>query len=241
MRLFNLPTPKNQHYLNRYIALVQTATTQLLPIEVYTEKHHILPESMGGSNNKENIVIFTARQHFLAHWMLWKAYENKDMTHAFWGMCNQKNPHQQNRYNKINSKTYEILKVQRSKLVKQSNSDRWKNPEWAAMMREKLSKAASTPEERERRRLNSLNTNKKYKEQRSEKSKQRWQEEEYRTLVLEKIRENGKKRRKPIIIDGKEYACTKDVCAAFNICGSEVRRRIKSQTENFKGWAYKTA
>ena len=192
MRLFNLPTPKNQHYLNRYIALVQTATTQLLPIEVYTEKHHILPESMGGSNNKENIVIFTARQHFLAHWMLWKAYENKDMTHAFWGMCNQKNPHQQNRYNKINSKTYEILKVQRSKLVKQSNSDRWKNPEWAAMMREKLSKAASTPEERERRRLNSLNTNKKYKEQRSEKSKQRWQEEEYRTLVLEKIRENGK-------------------------------------------------
>lgn len=109
------------------------------------------------------------------------------------------------------------------------------------MMREKLSKAASTPEERERRRKNALKTNAMYKSRQSEKSKERWQTAEYRDVVLEKIRANGKKRRKPIIIDGKEYACTKDVCAAFNICGSEVRRRIKSQTENFKGWAYKTA
>jgi hypothetical protein len=33
----------------------------------YTEKHHIVPRSMGGTNKKSNIAILTAREHFIAH------------------------------------------------------------------------------------------------------------------------------------------------------------------------------
>ena len=36
----------------------------------YTEKHHVLPKCMGGSNDPSNIVRLTAKEHFMAHKML---------------------------------------------------------------------------------------------------------------------------------------------------------------------------
>jgi hypothetical protein len=36
----------------------------------YTEKHHIIMRSLGGSNEKDNIVALTAREHFIAHLLL---------------------------------------------------------------------------------------------------------------------------------------------------------------------------
>ena len=45
-------------------------------IEGYTEKHHIVPKCLGGSNDKSNIVKLTAREHFLCHWLLYRAYPN---------------------------------------------------------------------------------------------------------------------------------------------------------------------
>lgn len=36
------------------------------------EKHHILPKSMGGCDNKSNLILFTPREHFIAHRLLEK-------------------------------------------------------------------------------------------------------------------------------------------------------------------------
>lgn len=36
----------------------------------YSEKHHIIPKSMGGSNSQENLVRLTGREHFIAHRLL---------------------------------------------------------------------------------------------------------------------------------------------------------------------------
>ena len=36
----------------------------------YSEKHHIIPKSLGGLNCKENLVKFTGRQHYVAHELL---------------------------------------------------------------------------------------------------------------------------------------------------------------------------
>lgn len=41
---------------------------------VYCEKHHVIPRSWGGSNNKDNIAVLTGREHFIAHKLLAKAY-----------------------------------------------------------------------------------------------------------------------------------------------------------------------
>ena len=62
------------------------------PNETY-ERHHILPRSMGGSNDSSNIVTLTLREHFIAHWLLWKIYEkynnvmSRSAAFAFHCMC----------------------------------------------------------------------------------------------------------------------------------------------------------
>lgn len=37
---------------------------------VYYEKHHILPRCLNGSNDKENLVLLTAREHYICHKLL---------------------------------------------------------------------------------------------------------------------------------------------------------------------------
>jgi hypothetical protein len=55
----------------------------------YFEGHHIIPKSKGGvgnSNrpkNNQNIVLLTSREHFLAHWMLWRIYQDRSSALAF--------------------------------------------------------------------------------------------------------------------------------------------------------------
>lgn len=46
-------------------------------IEGYTEKHHIVPKCMGGTDDKENIAVLTAREHYVAHLLLVKIYPEK--------------------------------------------------------------------------------------------------------------------------------------------------------------------
>jgi hypothetical protein len=41
----------------------------------YFERHHILPKSIGGTNSKENLVLLTAKEHYIAHMLLVEMYE----------------------------------------------------------------------------------------------------------------------------------------------------------------------
>jgi hypothetical protein len=58
--------------------------------EYYSERHHIVPKSMGGTNEDYNLVYLTPRQHFIAHWLLWKIHRNQSMGHAFWMMSSSR-------------------------------------------------------------------------------------------------------------------------------------------------------
>jgi hypothetical protein len=40
----------------------------------YKERHHIIPKCMGGTNDKNNLVDLTAREHFLIHKLLCEIY-----------------------------------------------------------------------------------------------------------------------------------------------------------------------
>ena len=70
-------------YKWHYDKLIETRLSRTIEKDVYYEKHHIIPKSLGGSNSKDNIVHLTAREHFLAHWLLWRIYRNKEMALAF--------------------------------------------------------------------------------------------------------------------------------------------------------------
>lgn len=49
---------------------------QVREVSGYTERHHIIPKCMGGSNKKENIAKLTSEEHFVAHQLLMKMYPN---------------------------------------------------------------------------------------------------------------------------------------------------------------------
>lgn len=58
---------------NKYTRLYEVLTSRPDNPEVeYCEKHHIIPRCLGGSNKRSNIIILTARKHFLVHWLLTK-------------------------------------------------------------------------------------------------------------------------------------------------------------------------
>lgn len=80
--------------------------------EEYTESHHIIPRSLGGSNNKDNLVKLTAREHFIAHLLLvfcTEGLNHKKMLKAFTMMStNSVNQHRI----RFTSRLYSKLKHQ---------------------------------------------------------------------------------------------------------------------------------
>lgn len=73
----------------------------------YFERHHILPRSLGGGDDESNIISLSYREHYIAHYMLWKIYKNKETLFSFWLMNNVR----QKIDFKINSRIYEDLKT----------------------------------------------------------------------------------------------------------------------------------
>jgi hypothetical protein len=60
----------NNKYLKIYNRLIDRSKSRL--ISGYTEKHHIIPKSLGGNGRSDNIVILTAREHYICHRLLTK-------------------------------------------------------------------------------------------------------------------------------------------------------------------------
>lgn len=80
-------TPLEGKYTNWYFNIVNQCKINP-PQNVYTERHHIIPSSLGGSNDENNMVTLTAKQHFICHLLLTKMFKPKTfeyykMIHAF--------------------------------------------------------------------------------------------------------------------------------------------------------------
>lgn len=102
---------ESNKYSKWYFLIVGNASSRG-KLETYSEKHHIIPKSIGGSNKKENIVVLTAREHFVCHLLLTKMLSGnakRKMIYACWQLSNQKNANQQQRH-KVSSRTYEIAR-----------------------------------------------------------------------------------------------------------------------------------
>jgi hypothetical protein len=77
------------NYKLHYDALIKKYGLKNKP-DFYSERHHIVPKSMGGLDNIANLVYLTPKQHFIAHWLLWKIHRNQSMAHAFWMMSSSR-------------------------------------------------------------------------------------------------------------------------------------------------------
>jgi hypothetical protein len=59
---------KENKYSQCYYNIINRAKSRML--EGYTETHHILPKSLGGSDDLANLVRLTAREHYICHLLL---------------------------------------------------------------------------------------------------------------------------------------------------------------------------
>jgi predicted RNA-binding Zn-ribbon protein involved in translation (DUF1610 family) len=58
---------------------------------VYYERRHILPKCLGGNNKKENIILLTAKEHYLCHKLLTHIYKgDRKIACAFYYMSYNK-------------------------------------------------------------------------------------------------------------------------------------------------------
>ena len=104
-------------------------------VGVYYEAHHILPRSLGGTNKKSNMVLLTAREHYIIHKCLPLIYIKEDNVDA---------------YHKMNHALHRFLYSKNSEGYKISSRDYGKIKEAHAVSISKaLTGITRSPENRE--------------------------------------------------------------------------------------------
>jgi len=98
--------------------IINRAKNRLL--EGYSERHHIIPKCMGGTNDKKNLVVLTSKEHFIIHKILVELYPNeRGLVYAAFmmsNMTNTKNKKLKRQYN-ICSAEYARLRESYSKVL----------------------------------------------------------------------------------------------------------------------------
>ena len=111
-------------YTKWYNSIITAAKTRIT--SEYVERHHILPKSLGGSNEKDNIIKLTAREHFICHWLLPKMTEDIDRHKMICALSKMRciNGKQQRYTTKITSRVFEMLRKEHASAISIINSGR---------------------------------------------------------------------------------------------------------------------
>ena len=76
------PSPSSSHYFQRYVRMMEYRILHPA-VGKYTERHHIRPRWMNGSNKKWNVAYLSSREHLIVHRILWKALRSKESCRAY--------------------------------------------------------------------------------------------------------------------------------------------------------------
>lgn len=135
-------------YKKYYEQLIEKAQNRSILPTVYKEKHHIVPKCMGGTDDKENLIDLTAREHIVAHLLLQRAYpHHTGLLQAVLRMSKQC---------ELNSHSFSLARKKNSELWKTDFNPMSKNNPESKKRRKELSKRqtenniATKPEVREK-------------------------------------------------------------------------------------------
>jgi HNH endonuclease len=96
----------NKYYIT-YFKIINRAQQRTLPTGVKFEVHHILPRSLGGTDNIDNLVKLTLKEHWVCHRLLVKFLNNpaalRKMYNALYMMAVKD-------YRTINGRIYQSIK-----------------------------------------------------------------------------------------------------------------------------------
>ena len=121
----------NKFYSKVYFSTIEKAVQRGWKKARGRERHHIIPQSLGGSNDKSNLVYLSGREHFLCHWLLVKMTEGEyyhKMVYALMGM-RAENKHHDRYHTVFTARVYEKYRIEHaeyhSKLMKSKNLVPW--------------------------------------------------------------------------------------------------------------------
>lgn len=103
------------NYKNIYLKLCERGKS-VRTLE-YSESHHIIPRCMGGDDSDNNLTTLTAKEHYIAHLLLTKIYDEVSLLYAFGMMKNNTNKNKRC----YTSSQYDKMKQSYSKAMKQNN------------------------------------------------------------------------------------------------------------------------
>ena len=82
----------------------------------YYELHHILPKCIGGNDDVDNLVYLLPEEHYVAHMLLVKIYEDPKLAHA----ANMMSKSSKN--NRRNNKSYAWVRKRHAKSISENQS-----------------------------------------------------------------------------------------------------------------------
>lgn len=106
-------------YASIYCSLISKRLKNPLTQDEYCELHHIIPKSEGGTNERDNLIRLSAREHYIAHLLLAKIYKDKKMYAAIIFM--RSGLYKWRQFN-INSHLYEKVRKHCSVLMSGQNN-----------------------------------------------------------------------------------------------------------------------
>ena len=145
---------KQNKYSMWYYNIIDNRKKNVLSENLYYEKHHIIPKSLGGSNEKENLVKLLPREHFLVHWIIIKMCTSKTqeikMKHALTRMMDRNDITEAHNWSKwqyeIGAKTRSQVMTDRAKIGKSPNQNKKHTMETKEKMRIKKLGVKRNPE-----------------------------------------------------------------------------------------------
>lgn len=100
-------------YTKWYYSIISASLERKLNSQI--EKHHIIPKSLGGSNQKDNLAELTPREHFVCHLLLTKMTTGVDKAKMVNAALRLANDH---KGRCVNSRIYEQIKKERIEFLK---------------------------------------------------------------------------------------------------------------------------
>jgi hypothetical protein len=105
-------------YKHHYDKLIEKAKNRIIPNDIYSERHHIIPKCLGGNNSKTNIVRLLPKEHYIAHLLLFNLHpNNQSLAYSFWMMSNGNK--KDKRTYRVSGKIYEEIRSRFSSIMKQ--------------------------------------------------------------------------------------------------------------------------
>lgn len=219
---------------------------------IYYERHHILPKSLGGSDKQDNIVLLTAREHYICHLLLVKMYEAYEESHIKMlralNMMKVKHDRHERDF-KFSSRLYECMKARlygEDGLLVGKN-----NPQYGVKQseetRKKKSEAAKSrcadPKERERLKQMALNRTPEHAEKIRQGNLGRKRSNETKIKLSNSLNEwyakgNRPANSKKVMAEGKLYDTLHDAGKKLGLTPSGVLYRIRSNSKKFKDYYY---